>query len=118
MTMKSRRWAAPTWARNSLPQQRTDCALSWWFEERSTLALIWHQYTQVEAADFLRDAEVDGALNGIDRDLGQELDLVLGSRHFENFDIELAAGRFFAGDAFSSQDEDATLFRAQIRYRF
>ncbi|MEZ5977242.1 MAG: alginate export family protein [Planctomycetota bacterium] len=92
-------------------------ALSWWFEEHSTLALVWHDFAQVEAATFLRDTDLDADPNGLDRHLGSELDLVLGTRAFEDFDVEIAAGVFFPGAAFA-EDDEASFVRMQVRYRF
>ena len=91
--------------------------LSWWFQERSTLSVIYHDYAQAEAANFLRDTELDANPTGLDTDLGSEIDLVLGSRAFPSFDIELIGGMFFPGDAFVS-DEEATFVKLQLRYRF
>jgi alginate production protein len=92
--------------------------VSKWIGERTTLALIGHSYRQVEAATFLRDAEVDAAPLGEDLDLGFEFDLVLGSRHFANFDLELATGIFLPGDAFADDAETASFIRGQVRWRF
>ncbi len=91
--------------------------VSWWFEERSSLALIYHDYLQVEASDSIRDSNLDMDPNGIGRDLGSELDLVLSSRAFESVDLEFVAGGFFPGNAFDT-NEDALFLRLQMRYRF
>jgi hypothetical protein len=43
---------------------------------------------------------------------------VLGSRHFANFDLELATGIFLPGDAFADDAETASFIRGQVRWRF
>lgn len=85
--------------------------------DRESASLLWHKYDQVAALDSLRDSDLDMDPSGLDRDLGWELDFVLGSRRFANWDIELIAGYFEPGDAFPL-GQAAALYQLQIRYRF
>ena len=86
--------------------------------KRTSLDLVWHGYRQDHLLDLsLPGADIDDRPNGDSPDLGWELDLILGSRRWNNIDIELVAGWFRPGDAFPGAD-DAFLGKAQIRYRF
>ena len=62
-------------------------------------------------------SEIGEDPDGIDRDLGWEVDLIYGGRHWENWDLEIVGGYFVPGDAFSEED-DAFLGRIQLRFRF
>jgi hypothetical protein len=68
--------------------------------QSSSLDLVYHYFRQVEPADSLRDARIEAELNGRDRDVGHELDLVLALEEWERFELELIAAGFRAGDAF------------------
>lgn len=68
----------------------------------SSLELVYHRYRQAKAADFLRNARIDDGLTGISRDLGREIDLVLGFREWRRWELEFIAGSFQAGDAFGA----------------
>jgi len=92
-------------------------AVSWWIGERTTLALLAHDYRQAEAANFLRDVEIDPDPTGLDAHLGNEIDLVFGSRAIANLDLEISAGVFLPGDAFA-QDDPASFVKVQLRYNF
>jgi len=70
--------------------------------KNSSLELVYHRYRQAKAADFLRDARIDDGLTGISRDVGREIDLVLGFRESRRWELELIAGSFEAGDAFGA----------------
>ena len=94
---------------------------------RSSIDLVAHQYRLVET--FLLDPAVypdpppliDSKLrrrpDGLHTDLGWELDLVLGSRETESWDLELVLGLFQPGAAFPGADP-AWVWRTQVRHRF
>ncbi len=84
--------------------------------EDTSLDLVVHAYEQdVAAASFL-DAEIDPQPNGIDADLGDELDLVFGQR-WKRWNLEIVGAVFDPGDAFAAQDK-AYFAKIQLRYRF
>ena len=85
--------------------------------EGTSLDLIFHHYRQDVAVDDLIDAELDLDPSGNDADLGTEVDLILGSRRWDNWDLELVLAWFRPGDAFPQAD-DAFLGAFQVRYRF
>jgi hypothetical protein len=70
--------------------------------KNSSLELVYHRYRQAKAADFLRDARIDDGLTGVSRDIGREIDLVLGFRERRRWELELIAGAFEAGEAFGA----------------
>lgn len=90
--------------------------------EKTSLDVLFHTYTQDEAsAEFsplpAREANLKSRPNGLDADLGWELDLILGYRRIKNWDIEVVAATFEPGDGFNSQDT-AYYGKLQLRYRF
>jgi alginate production protein len=68
--------------------------------ESSSLDLVYHYDRLVAPAEELRDSLLEIELNGRDRDLGQELNLVLSLEEWERFELHLAAAAFRAGRAF------------------
>lgn len=66
----------------------------------SSLDLVFHHYRLHEPAPELRDAQLEAALTGTRRDLGQGLDLVLALEEWEHLEMDVAAGVFRAGTAF------------------
>ncbi len=84
--------------------------------EDTSLDLVYHAYEQDVTATSFLDAEIDPAPNGIDPDLGEELDLVFGQR-WERWNLEIVGAVFDPGDAFNDQDK-AYFAKIQLRYRF
>jgi alginate production protein len=84
---------------------------------KTSLDLVWHRYDQVDAAAFLRDTNLESDPNGFQRALGQEVDLVLGSKILKGWDFVATAGWFHPGDAFPQAD-DAYLGTFLVRFRF
>ena len=70
------------------------------FLEDSSLDLVFHQYRQVNAADRLRDAELDADPDGLDPDIGRGLDLILAVEEWDALEFEVMGSVFEAGDAF------------------
>lgn len=68
----------------------------------SSIELAWHDYRQLHASDTLRDTRLNADPSGLDPDIGQEIDLVLGFREGRRLDVELATGMFMAGEAFAN----------------
>lgn len=86
--------------------------------QRSSLDVVLHHYRQDRPEPDLVASQLSRRPNGINTNLGTELDLIFGSRRWSNWDLELVAGWFRAGSAFSTGDDDAYLGRIQLRYRF
>ena len=70
--------------------------------EESSIDFIYHLYSQVEPAPFLRDAALDTDPEGNKRAIGQEWDLVVSIQHFAPFEINLIGSIFRAGPAYGS----------------
>ena len=84
---------------------------------RTSLDLVWHAYSQAEAAPALLNAALKSDPDGVHRSLGHEIDLVFGTKAFDGLDFEIVGSRFLPGSAFPDAD-DAWLASLQVRYRF
>lgn len=82
-----------------------------------SVELIGHSYRQDIASPRLTRTNFDQRPDGIHPNLGTEIDLVVGVRRFRKWDIELVGARFQPGRAFP-EGENATLAKAQVRYRY
>lgn len=85
--------------------------------ERSSIDLAWRKLLQHKASDELRDSAIDADPNGRSRNLGDELDLVIGIREFDTIDIEAIGGVFLPGGAFDD-DDPAYFVETTIRIEF
>ncbi|MCC7012223.1 MAG: hypothetical protein IT454_06670 [Planctomycetes bacterium] len=83
----------------------------------TSLDLVGHVYSQDQAVARLIDTGLRQRPDGRHRELGSELDLVLGCKALDGWLVEAVVGWFHPGAAFPSAD-DAWLFRAQLRYSF
>lgn len=87
------------------------------FTAKSSIDLVGHYYTQDKAVRRIIDSDLDQRPNGIDRELGWEIDAVIGWRPVRSWDFEMVIGRFTPGQAFRIRD-DAWISKLQIRYRY
>jgi len=87
------------------------------FTEKSSIDLVGHYYAQDKAIRRIIDSDIDQKPNGISRDLGWEVDVIIGWRPVRSWDFELVLGRFNPGEAFRIRD-DAWVSKLQIRYRY
>ncbi|MGH9892353.1 MAG: alginate export family protein, partial [bacterium] len=69
----------------------------------SSLDLVYHHYRLVERATSLRDTRLEFTLTGEDRDLGNEIDVVLALEEWERLELEFSAAAFRAGRAFGEE---------------
>ncbi len=86
--------------------------------KKSSIDLVYHYYRQHRAVDELRDADLDVDPDGEHRDLGQELDIVMGHRGFRNLKLEFVLGAFFPGEAFPGDAKNAYLGKLEFSYHF
>ncbi len=84
---------------------------------RSSVELVYHYYRQDEAADEIREAEIDEDPDGIHKELGHEFDLVAGFRARRHFKATAVVGYFQPGKAYSS-DDGALFGELKLRYQF
>ncbi|MEC9477346.1 MAG: alginate export family protein [Planctomycetota bacterium] len=81
--------------------------------------LVFHTYNQVEASTEIRRSRLRMAPNGLQRDLGSEIDLVFGiTELWDDFDVEIEVGRFQPGPAFGSDADPAWFTSLQLEYNF
>ncbi len=91
--------------------------LGYRFAARGSIDLVGHYYRQDKAARKIIDSDLDQRPDGISRDLGWEIDAIIGWRPVRAWDFELVLGRFKPGKAFRRRD-DAWVSKVQIRYRY
>lgn len=77
--------------------------------KKSSLDLVYHYYS-LDEAQF-------GSANS-SKDLGQEVDLVLGMNEIKGVKFELTLGYFFPGDVFPDGADPAWLVSSEFRVRF
>ncbi len=71
--------------------------------------LLYHDYQQHKALDELRDTNLDQDPNGENRDIGREIDLVLGLE-LSRVAVEIETGYFMPGAAFDDTSNDNAFF--------
>ncbi len=85
------------------------------FFEASSAELVYHRYWQSVAATTMRDFRIDADLDGRQRDIGEEWNLVLGFRDLRQVDLIFTAGLFRAGSAYGAfAGKTATLFTGEV----
>lgn len=87
------------------------------FPQRISLDLVGHYYRQDELSRRWIESDIDKRPNGIEKELGWELDFILGWRTHPSWDLEVVGAWFRPGKAFDDAD-DAFLGKLQLRYRF
>jgi hypothetical protein len=86
--------------------------------EDNSAYLVWHSYRQDEPSTTLLDTKLKADPDGIHRDLGDALELILGLSRWNPWDIEIVLSHFDPGSAFGLNDDDAWFAKLQARYRF
>ena len=87
--------------------------------EETSIDLIYHYYRQSKASEELREIGIDAEPNGKSKDLGSEIDLILGYEGFgERVAVGLFLGYFIPGDAFPSDSGNAFLTKIIMEYEF
>ena len=85
----------------------------------SSVDVTYHRYQQVQARDSLRNTRLRADPNGDSRDIGKELDIVLGIRENKRWEFALIGAQFRGGQAFSQQpNRIARLFLLELTYNF
>ena len=69
--------------------RRSEAALGFRLLDNSSVELVHHYYRQVQAAQFLRDDRLRAQPCGTSKDIGHELDLVVGLEEWDRIEIEL-----------------------------
>lgn len=91
--------------------------LGYLFTSKGSIDLVAHYYRQDKAVRKIIDSDIDQKPNGIDRELGWEVDAIIGWRPVQAWDFEFVLGWFTPGKAFR-QNDDAWVTKLQVRYRY
>ena len=84
---------------------------------KGSIDFVYHYYRQHHLDDKLRsDLEINP--DGKNKDIGHELDIVLGYRGIKNLNAEIIFGTFIPGKAFSSAHDNAFFGKFEINYRY
>jgi len=87
--------------------------------DETSIDLVYHYYFQTEASDELRDSNLDVEPNGINKSLGNEIDLILGyEQKEEKLAIALSFGYFIPGSAFPDDAVNGFLTKLILAYEF
>lgn len=79
---------------------------------------VFHEYMQPVLSGSLPSSNLDGALTGLTRRVGREIDFLLTLRARRGIDVDLAVGFFQRGPAFASNSTPAFFWRPQVRFYF
>jgi alginate production protein len=71
--------------------------------KNSSIEFVYHKYDQVAAIDNLRNANINADPNGIDRDIGQEVNVIANFREWKNLELGVEGAVFDAGKAFGNE---------------
>lgn len=85
---------------------------------KTSIDLVLHAYRQVEAGADVGDWEIKEDPEGLDDDIGTEVDLVAGYKIKPHHKGELVVGYFEPGDAFSSDADEALYLAVELKYEF
>ena len=86
---------------------------------KTSIELIYHYYRQHKRSDDIFDAEIDEDPDGLNKILGQEIDLVAAHKYKSkkiNVKTSLVLGYFLPGQAFSMEADNS--FFAEIKMQF
>jgi hypothetical protein len=83
------------------------------------IALLGYDYQQLHASEDMRYASIELDTNGMDRDLGRELDLVFTLGVLEGLELILIAAEFEAGAAYGSREGERSHYVSlELDYTF
>ena len=87
--------------------------------DESSIDLVYHYYFQTKALDEIRDSNLDIEPNGINKSLGNEIDLILGyEQKEEKLAIAITFGYFIPGSAFPSDSSNGFSAKLIMAYEF
>jgi len=86
--------------------------------EEGSIDLVYHYYFQNKLADNLMDSALDAEPDGESRDIGNEIDLIIGYEIENKFEAALRLGYFIPGDAFGSDAANSFTGKFEIQYEF
>lgn len=88
------------------------------FLQKSSIDLMYHYNFQNRSSNSIRDSKLDQKPSGNSRDLGHEIDVIVGFREINNVNIDFTAGVFFPGAAFKSTSSPGGFVAIDISTKF
>ncbi len=85
--------------------------------KKGSIDVIQHHDRQHRASDDLRDVTMGEDPDGVTRDLGYGIDVVVGLREIENAALERVLGAFLPGRGFASGADNASFAGVEAYYR-
>ena len=83
------------------------------------IALLMHNYQQDELDTSMRDVAIDLDTNGLNRDLGSEIDLIAAYEVLDGLELEFIAAVFEAGDAYGANSgRKSRYWSIDLNYQF
>ncbi len=87
--------------------------------DKFSVDLVYHYYLQHRLATSLRDSGIDAEPSGRSRQLGSELDLIVGLQEiYDHLEARAVFGYFWPGTAFPERNGGAWIVRAEVQFRF
>jgi|CXWL01.1.fsa_nt_gi alginate production protein len=86
--------------------------------KKSSIDLLYHYYRQNEASTSIRDSQIDKNSNGRDREIGHEVDLVIGVKVYKSIKFSVALGYLKPGETFGQDADDAKFINAEVKISF
>lgn len=80
--------------------------------------IMYHNYRQVVADNDVHGSNLLIDPAGANRDVGDEVDFILGLEKLKNIDVKLTVGFFMPGSAFRPSTDTASRTKLQIEYNF
>ena len=87
------------------------------FLSASSMDLAYHNYRQVYADTVLRSARISTPLTGENRDVGDEIDLVIGIEEWRHWELKFIGSVFRAGDAYGPGAQERA-YRADMQLKY
>lgn len=89
----------------------------WKLAQRLWLETAYHRYHQVEADQLISASRLRITPNGVDKHIGDELNLILGSRRDDGASLQLIASGFQRGKAFNNVLGSRFAYRLSLEFR-
>jgi alginate production protein len=83
-----------------------------------SLDLVYHYYYQQKISNDIRDSNLDTDPDGLEKELGHEVDVILGLRGKKHFQASFITGCFFPGKAFPDGADEALFAEVRMRIFF
>ena len=85
---------------------------------RSSLDIVYHRYVQDQIVDRLSGTNIERDPQGINKELGHELDFIIGSREIKQVYLEAVLGVFSPDSGFKSNASTAYFAAVELGFKF